>query len=236
MIIGKDSPLRHLPKKLNAKQTLFLDAIRYCIEMADASYLSLKGTLQTLTSQYPRQPDASILGPSTVKALIDAWSIIDTINRLRNLLDRMPGVKKKSPGFILFLKQTNGVEDLRNIIQHLDSEIDGLIATNSAVLGTLSWAIALDPTGERILSCVLRPGTLLSPTAPFPFPAGNVQFPIDRITLSAGNKSVCLSDTMIHLAKFASSTERELQKQFKELSAATADVLLILEINMGETQ
>jgi hypothetical protein len=147
----------------------------------------------------------------------------------------MPRIKKKSPGFVLFLKKTRELEDLRNIVQHLDSEIDVLVATNSPVLGALSWAIALDPTGERILSCVLRPGTLLSPSAPFPFPVGNVQHPIDRITLSAGNESVCLSDIMISLAKLASSIEKGLQKQFKELPPATADVLFILEIKRGET-
>ena len=235
MIIRKDSPLRHLPRKLNTKQTLFLDAIRYCIEMADASHLRLKKTLKNLTTKYPQQKDMAILGPSIVKALIDAWSIVDTANRLRNLLDKMPMVKKKSPGFVYFLKQTNGVEDLRHIIQHLNKEIDRLIVTNSAVLGTLSWAVALDSAEERILSCYLRPGTLLKSTAPFAIPARNIQHPIDRITLAAGDKSVCLSDIMMHLARLASSIERELQKQFTDLPQATADLLLILEIKMGET-
>ena len=42
MIIGKDSSFRRLPTALSEEQKLFLDGIRYSVEMADIAHRSLK--------------------------------------------------------------------------------------------------------------------------------------------------------------------------------------------------
>ncbi len=49
MMIREDSPLRRLPSGLDLKQTLFLDAIRYSVDMADIAHTRLRETLISLT-------------------------------------------------------------------------------------------------------------------------------------------------------------------------------------------
>jgi len=234
MIIRKASPLRRIPSQLNDEQALFLDAIRYSIEMADASYSRLKRTLLNTTQKRQRH---SILSLYTVKALIDAWSIIDTVNRLRELLINMPGITKRAPGRVIFMKNTAKVKSLRNIIQHLNEkkEVENLIQTRSAALGTLTWTVASDTKPGNIYSCYLRPGTLRTRTTPFPIHTEKIGLPIDKIKLSIGSETVCLSDIMISLEKLASSIEKNLRGHFQDLPPANIDVLICLEINTGET-
>jgi len=45
MIIEDDSPFHQLPAALNRKQTLFLDGIRYSVEMADLAHSRLQAAL-----------------------------------------------------------------------------------------------------------------------------------------------------------------------------------------------
>ena len=127
MIIRKDSPLRRIPAKLNDEQTLFLDAIRYSIEMTDASYSQLKRTLLNITKKGQLHTTLSLY---TVKAIKDAWSIIDTVNRLRELLINMPGIEKGAPGRVIFMKNTAEVKSLRNIIQYLNKKFSPLRTYN----------------------------------------------------------------------------------------------------------
>lgn len=236
MIIRKDSPLRRIPSKLNSEQTLFLDAIRYSIEMADASYSRLKRTLLNITKKSQQQINITTLSLYTVKALIDAWSIIDTVHRLRKLLISMPGVKKGAPGRVIFMKNTDEVDSLRNIIQHLNkkTEVENLTQTKSAALGTLTWTVAKDTEPGKIYSCYLRPGTLHTMTAPFVIHTRNIRYPIDNVTLSISSEAVGLSDIMISLTKLASSIEKNLKGQFKDLPPANIDVFICTEINAGE--
>ncbi|MDX6379852.1 MAG: hypothetical protein QOI57_876 [Rubrobacteraceae bacterium] len=72
--------------------------------------------------------------------------MVDSLQRLRGLLKQMPGSKNKSPGLQVFLRNTDMVEDLRNMVQHLNHEIDNLVDQNEPVFGTLSWFTVLDPT------------------------------------------------------------------------------------------
>lgn len=119
MVIKNDSPLRRLPSDLNMKQTLFLDAIRYSVEMADVAHIRLRETLLSLTSEFRSRRKAVNVGSAGLNAMLDAWSLVDSIHRLRMLLKHMPFVKQKSPGLVSFYKQTTGIDDLRNAIQHI---------------------------------------------------------------------------------------------------------------------
>jgi len=73
MIIGPDSPLRRLPTALDRKQALFLDGIRFSVEMADLAYQRLRHTLLNFESSFDR---SAAYSPGVV-AMIDAWVIID---------------------------------------------------------------------------------------------------------------------------------------------------------------
>ena len=235
MLIGDDSPLRQLPSGLNIKQTLFLDAIRYCVEMADMSHCRLQQTLTELTSKFKSEKETTNIGTASLHALSDAWSIIDSVNRLRTLLNQMPYLKKKSPGLISFSKQTEVVEELRNIFQHLNHEIDNLIQNKSTAFGILNWVVPFDSSAKRCYICSLQPGTIFNRGFPLINPAGKcIAYPIDMITLIAGGKTVCLSDVMNHVSKLISSLENGLGKQIKELLQAGTDLLIILEWVEGE--
>ncbi len=202
--------------------------------MADASHRRLKRTLLNITKKGQQQ--LPYTSRNTVNALIDAWSIIDNVNRLRKLLENMHGIVKRAPGRIIFMNNTAKVKNLRDIIQHLNTkkELETLIQTKSAALGSLTWTVAADTGPGKIYSCYLRPGVLPAETAPFPIHAGNIQGPIDKVTLSIGKEEVCLSDTITSVAKLASSIEKSLKGPFKDLPPASNDVFVYLEIALGE--
>jgi hypothetical protein len=58
MIIDDNSPLRRLPGELNRKQALFLDGIRYSVEIAYLSHTRLRQTLFELAHKR-EDPEAS---------------------------------------------------------------------------------------------------------------------------------------------------------------------------------
>jgi len=235
MLINNDSPLRNLPSQLNRKQTLFLDAIRYSVEITDLSYTRLKKTLIEVVDNQKSGKEITNISLVCVNALSDAWSIIDSVNRLRNLLDQMPNLKKKSPGLINFNKQTRSVEDLRNIFQHLNQEIENIIKVNSNALGVINWIAPLDESTRKCYIESLQPGTIFGRGFPLINPAGKrILYPIDQITLVASDKSVCLSDVMIQIEKLTKSIEGGLRKQTGNLPKAGSDLLILLEWEASE--
>ena len=230
MIIKQDSPLVRLPSQLNIKQTLFLDAIRFCTQMADMSFENLHITLLKATNDDKDKKHVNV-AETTLVAMADAWAVIDWINRLRNLICQMPNVKKKGAILVSFLRRTEKVENLRHVMQHLNHEIDELIERKMTALGMLGWVVLLDKQVERCLVCSLQPGTIFNRSVPLINPVGKtIKYPIDQITLYASKDFVCLSDVMDSLKKLISSIENELRKQFKELPQAGHDLLIVLEI------
>jgi len=172
---------------------LFCDGIRYSIEMARMAYTRLSDTLLTLSTYYLK-PDlpGEEMPFLTLSATADAWSIVDCVNRLRNLLGRTPGLKQKSPQLQLFFRKTKDVDELRNSIQHLEGEIAGQYSQQKLFAwGVLSWLVPKGP--ESCLVLQLCPGTFVEGIRPLVNPVGRLlRQPIDHITLF-GVKSLCIS-------------------------------------------
>jgi hypothetical protein len=169
--------------------------------------------------------------------------VVDSLQRLRGLLKQMPGSKNKSPGLQVFLRNTDMVEDLRNMVQHLNHEIDNLVDQNEPVFGTLSWFTVLDPTvldpaNSLVASCSLVPGTLFvkEDMARMDMSSGEVDLPVDLIVLSVSEYSVNLSDAMKRVAQLIASMEGELKEQFSRYSVAGADLLLAVHVQLGNTE
>lgn len=166
MIIEANSPFNRLPSALNRKQALFLDGIRYCVEMADLAHSRLRWTLftHTTTLDEPTDNQAEPLdnrAQAVPAAFQDAWSIVDSLQRLRGLLAQMPGIKQNAAELQLFRRQTDAFENLRNGVQHLNNHIDVLVAQNLPAWGVLSWVVVPeDPAGNRLLSSAMIAGTL----------------------------------------------------------------------------
>lgn len=229
MLIGDNSPLRRLPQLLDRRQALYIDGIRIAIEAADISYARLIETL-TILSDVEEQGGSNPLAayPYITSAIIDAWAVIDALNRISWLVRRMPGVKQKAPGLQIFVRSLNKVETLRHTIQHLHERIDELVAAGVPAWGRLVW-IVVDVSTAILRTCSLVPGTTLSASHPLQNPVGRkLHPPIDRVTLQSGGDEMDLSDAMRTLRRFVSAMEAELESQFKDLPHHGSDVVVVV--------
>ena len=193
MIINDESPLKRFPASSENRQTLFFDGIRYSIEMAALAYDRLFRTLFDWTVV-----QAETLALDFVPAFLDAWSIVDSVHRLRMLVNQTPGVKKKATEIQLFDKGTAPISELRNYVQHIDHETRNLVGQNTPVWGVLSWCAIMDEERKSALTCFIQAGSRFQSNAAFFVnPLGKkIKPPIDLITLTAYNVSVCLSDVV----------------------------------------
>lgn len=236
MILKDDSPLRSTPSQLDHKQTLFLDGIRYAIDMADLSYTRLVETLLNF-SQTSGTGKKTISHDAHIPAFLDAWSVIDSVHRLRGLLEHMPGVKKKTVGYQKFRRETAIIEDLRNWVQHLNTEIADMVERRLPVWGTLGWTFISDPATGQCLCCTLVAGSATWHSVPIINPAGrSIDIPIGLVTLTAAGQELCLTDIMRAVGKLARSMETQLAKQLGHLPKRAADLAVWLTFEFADRQ
>jgi hypothetical protein len=243
MLINKDSPLRNIPIVLNRRQLLFIEGIRLTVETADLAYRRLLATLPILSKHLNNlDPD----NPSTVSVMLDAWAVVDSLHRLRGLIDNLPGFKgkKKSPTIRAFLDSTQKVAALRNTVQHLGTEIsDAVDDSNWTVFGTLSWGL-VEPAKNEVLACFYLPG---APTGLHPIinPLSRRvwHLPLDMVTLERSGISVCLSDAMRRVEALVAAMEKTLAEAFSQQVPAEhqgkthgADIVVSLVIAVGPEQ
>lgn len=224
MIIEGASPLRRLPAALDRRQALFLDSIRYSIEMADIAHVRLRKTLFEISTSDAADTEQRHL--LTVSSILDAWSIVDSVHRLRALVRRMPGLKKSTAGARSFMRQVEEVEVLRNAVQHLDTELDRRVEANLPAWGVLTWIAVVGE--QRAAACALISGSIApAQQVELPNPAGRtVEVPVDSITLSASGRSVCLSKVMRAVQTMVRQLEPSLSEQFGEHSQGAADLFV----------
>jgi hypothetical protein len=235
MIIDRNSPLLRLPPQLNRRQALFLEGIRYSIQMADLSHFRLRENLFKLAVNCPNNSDH--LG--FISALQDAWSIVDSVHRLRGLLNHAPGFKQKAPGQKLFILKTAEVEELRNIVQHLNEKIDKtVIPQNVPLMGVLTWLAVINPEQKLSKSCALVAGSMYdTQDHKFVNPAGQtISLPVDLITLTASGYSSCLSKIMKYVEALTRELEMQIESQFKDLPSAGADMIICAVIKEVDEQ
>jgi len=228
MIIDDNSPFRRVPTQTSRKHMLFYDGIRYSVEMADLAHSRLRETLYEI-AQSPHAPDPA--SHDFASAVLDAWSIVDLVHRLRGLIEQTPGIKQKSPPLLSFMKKTANIERLRNAVQHLNQQIHKIADLNIPVWGALSWVTLLDPELRSVWTCTLVAGTFFERSEPLISPLGKEFYPpVDLITLEASNCSVSLSDAMRSVEQVVRSLEDHLREQFKDLPNMGRDVLLCGQI------
>jgi hypothetical protein len=233
VLIGEESSLRRLPAQMGRKQTLYFDAIRYSIEMADLAHSRLRQTLYELSQREPKSKPLNF-----TPALLDAWSIVDSISRLRGLLLQTPGLKQNASGLQLFSNRTAVIDDLRNIVQHLNQQITKTVNQNLPVWGVLSWFTMTDPEFKSGKSSALIAGTMFESSGHLIVnPLGKtLSLPVDLITLSSGGYSVSLSDVMKYVEQLTRSIEQQLIEKCKDLPQATGDLLISYVIEFSDTQ
>lgn len=212
-MLADDSPLRRLPVDLDPKQALFFDGIRHATELADLAYERLSVTLTDIAMNSAERRAAKAFTAS----FLDAWAIVDSIDRLRGLIHLLPGgcPVPRADGQPGFRVQTESVRALRNVSDHLAARADYIVARNSTALGILSWITILDE--KHVLSCSILPGTIAHHSAPLPNPYGRELIgPTDFISLAAGEHSACLSDVMKEVHRVVGSIENSLGSWIRE--------------------
>jgi hypothetical protein len=191
ILISEDSPLRKPPAELSRRQVLILDGIRYAAEMAHIANERLYAKLQSISATL----DETRVRDS-VEAMLDAWAIVDSAHRFRDLVESLPGLKN-SPWRRILQDRTGDVAELRHCVQHQRKEIEGLITNGGQLWGYLSWADRQKGqyTGKWMM---LTGGShyagdkwlFAGPAAlPFPVPAG-------RVRLNAFGRQVYLGRTV----------------------------------------
>ena len=155
MLLDENSPLLRLPSTLPASQLSFLDGIRLTAEMYHLSYTRLLVQLESVSSQIGISGEVKF---DTACIFLDAWSMVDSLNRFRTLVAQLPGLKQKQPTVRLFMDETLGVEALRNIVQHLRQELHSMTVAGMPVLGSLHWLYIAEKRPLRIRSCLMIAG------------------------------------------------------------------------------
>ena len=234
-IIASDSPLRLLPPGVDPIQTLFIDGIRHAAEVADLAYIRLASELTQLALS--RRAGDTVAGDFTA-VYMHAWSVVDAVDRLRGLFHLLPGAqpKQRTDGKPSFRDQTEGIRSLRNVSDHLAQRVEYVVASGGTALGTLTWLTVIKPEPLTVLSCAIVPGTLTNRHTWLLNPADrqSIRGPSDRISLTAGEYSVDLTDIMVEvrrlIASFEAAVGRWIKENGHEGKQAGGDLLLLAEM------
>lgn len=228
-MLDPNSPLHRLPAGLHRRQKLMLDGIAMSIDMASMSYARLQNSLlahsRAVTQNQPRPPAMAAL------VMMDAWTIIDATNRLRALVKATRGLNR-GPAVESFRRSVVDVKTLRNAVQHLIGEVQELEKNGRPLWGSLSWHYMESPETGRGAMHLLVPGTI-APTEGLPMvnPLGKeVEIPIGLIALTATDVTVCLSDVVHAVERFAERLERAAATAFAALPTDAIDQLVTLDL------
>lgn len=85
-----------------------------------------------------------------ISALVSCWGFVDTVHRIREISQSIPGVSTKHAEMRAFLSATSVAEDYRHYIQHLRSELTKTPPNSFPVWGSLSWIDPIIPTRTHI--------------------------------------------------------------------------------------
>src|SRR5580700_2629719 len=137
------------------KLVFYLDGLRYSFQMANLVSDRLKETLNEIAQchskdEYTEKQISSVL--------LDAWTLIDICHRVRELVQQMPRLERKPPGFRVFLRETECIENLRHYVQHFGSGIRKIPFQSNPLWGVLSWPTKDKTTSYTIFSGNLAPG------------------------------------------------------------------------------
>ena len=243
-MIRKDSVLRRLPANMDRRQVLFLDGIRHAGEIATLAMTRLRCTLTTIANE---AHDVEMADGLYTSAFLDAWALVDVIDRFRTLWSQLPGrqrpVTQSSPSFAEIAQP---VRNLRNVADHLAQRADYVVAHRGSALGVLSWYTVMhsqikDSEIEEALFCAIVPGSWHPEKmrGRMANPAGeSIELPSGFIHLSAGEFTANLSAVIPHMESRIDELERSLEENLQQTGGLSmqggSDSLLKLAIKFSE--
>jgi len=148
--------------------------------------------------------------PDHTVLVTDVWTIVDSSNRLRLMIDIMPGLKKKAPPNEVLRRQLKALEEFRHHVQHLDKEILGIEEGSvMTAFGTISWIVSSGPTDLAVVTAI--PGALAKGlSAPVVNPDGKTIRPsIDHIELAISKGRLAISELVRAIEKWIPWFESE---------------------------
>lgn len=125
-----------MPTPLEIRKILCWDGLVYSFQVLEYYHTEL----------YPVCCEIQVDNQKIVVALASCWGFIDTLNRIRQLAQSVPGLSQKHPEMRLFFDATGLAEQYRHYIQHLRNEIAKDPPNEFPVWGSLSW---VDPNNKR---------------------------------------------------------------------------------------
>ena len=125
------SILRRIPLAVQPKQALFIDGIRYASDIIEVGYARLR---QSLTEIALAPPDSDQLAALSPAVFLDAWAVVDAVDRFRMLYQQMPGIRSSEPelGKQTLAEVAAPFRDLRNVADHLAQRADFVVARGGA--------------------------------------------------------------------------------------------------------
>jgi len=191
------------------KVPLFYDGIYYSVKRARSAYKSLVEILCELALTNCQDKELEDLAEP---AVTEAWSIVDSLNRLYQLLNHTPGLKQNAPELVLFYRKVKPIEDLRHSIQHLDRYLEQYSRDKIPAWGRLTWVCPISQTEYK--ACMILLGDYQPNPSLMPSHLGeNMREPIDLITLTTKN-SVCLTHMIDALDRIMPWLNNQLQNIF----------------------
>jgi len=227
LLVPDDSPLRNPPRSLDPRQKVAFDGIRYALDMGFLSYQRLLIELHKIGLAHRAGKKHSVFA---TQALADAWSFVDTVWRLKLLLERMPGLKR-TPGLEANLRAFKAIQELRNAFQHLDGQLYLAVNMGVPLWGTLSWFWAPDDLSRGGVTMALVAGSLHSGEQRLVNPLGRVcETPAGLVMLTAFGRELDLSDLAARLPKIARALDLAVREACSTLVPGGADLLIGVEI------
>lgn len=143
MIIPINSHIRYLPIEIDSDQVITFNAIRYCTDICEVSYLRLINNLSILTDK------GRIECLDFPVILSDVWSVINNCVIFKNLICREFKVSVNEEKF----NEINKAIKLRNTNQHIDERLaEAFLNNDYPIYGSLSWIKYIDDSEAFIIS------------------------------------------------------------------------------------
>jgi hypothetical protein len=149
------------------------------------------------------------------------------------VIRQFPGLKHNT-AFKLFMRKTAAVESLRNVLQHLNAELDSIGEQQSAALGTITWLSPSPDESSPALACIIQPGSYYPGQVTYGplmdleawIPPGEVR----QIHLVTSGARVDLSDTVERIQAMITGLEPSFQEVAEGKNLMGSDVLLCFKL------
>jgi len=197
--------------------------------MADVAYTRLLRSLLAI-SEDGKLPE----GVGFPAVFLDAWSVVDSVHRLRTLVRYAPGLANSPPKEV-FSRATDTVEDLRNAVQHLTGEYVKDSTEHDLPWGRVLWVAGPKDGGALTLRLMVA-GACTMTRHEFVNPCGQRFYPpIDKVSLDAHGLRMDLSETMRAVQSIAKHLEAGWREAIGPNPVALgSDLTVSLDLHPGD--